>query len=993
MSRNFHWRRSLTWAVALMLLTLGTAMAQEETGNLYGTVTDGQGEALPGVTVTVTGIGAPKIIQTDIQGNFRILALDPGFYQLTAELDGFSTVEYPNVNVRVARNTSIQISLSGAVEEVITVTAESPLLDERRIQQGSTITEVELEKIPTARDPWSVLTQTPGVQSDRINVGGNESGQQAVFTGPGVSDAENSFLVDGVEITDMSAIGSSPSYYDFDQFTEMQFSTGGSDVTKSAAGVSVNLVTRRGTNEFRGSSRYMITDQDFLFFKQSNSSISDSELAPGQGEFVANSIRRIEDFGFNAGGPVLRDKLWFWGSWGQNDIKQSVGGGGSDDTILENAAFKVNAQLASNNSAQASWNNGDKQKFGRGAGPDRAQETTFLQRGPTAVIKAEDTHIVSSNLFLTGQWSKVDGGFALRSLAGGFDDSLPETVWDGDGVWKNGFVSGSSSRPAEEIKADGSYFFNTGASTNHELKFGGRFRDFESLSPFGWPGRNIVHIAGENFGNPTGPDDFFFLYRLGTNKISQEYTSFWAQDTITFGQFTINAGLRYDLQEGKNGAGGAPNYSGCDPADLGCLPAIDFPGNDGGGFDWSTISPRLGLTYALGAERRTLLRASLARFPEQLATVNLSQVNPLGASYSYFAFTDQNDNNQWDGVDVDGEPTFQFGTGFDPNNPSSIVSPNSTNSGLKPPVTDEIVLGVEHALMPEFVVGANYTWRQTQDVLEFPSFVRSPGGAARLQTGGDFVADGFFTGALPNGQAFSEPLFALNPGLEFTGGTLQRNGNRTIDYQGFNVNFTKRLANRWMLRGYIAWEDAQWSVPQSFLANDNPLRSGTQTDEASQNLGSDQNGGLFAVQSGGSGNKGDVWLQSSWAFNVNGMYQVAPDRPWGFNLAANVFGREGYPIPYYADPSLSDGTTPNVLVSQNLDSFRLDDILTVDFRVDKDFNASEDVSFTVSLDVFNALNQAYVLQREGDLNGSRANFLDETLSPRIFRLGVRLNWR
>ncbi len=980
-----NWRRALAVAAILLIGATGVALAQEETGNLYGKVTDNTGEALPGVTITVTGIGAPKIVQTDVQGNFRILALDPGFYQLVAELEGFSTVEYPNVNIRVARNTSLNITVSAAVEEVITVTSESPLLDERRIAQGSTITEIELEKIPTARDPWSVLTQTPGVQSDRINVGGNESGQQAVFRGPGVSDDENTFMVDGVEITDMAAIGSSPTYYDFDQFTEMQFSTGGSDVSKSSSGVSVNLVTRRGTNEFRGSSRYMVTDDDFLFFKQSNSSFSDSDLADGQGSFVPNAIRRIEDFGFNAGGPVLRDKLWFWGSWGQNDIKQTVGGGNPDDTILENVAFKVNAQIASNNSAQASWNNGDKQKFGRGAGPDRAQETTFTQRGPSAVIKFEDTHIFSSNFFLTGQWSKVDGGFSLRSNAGGFDADLPETLWDGDGVWKNGFVSGSSSRPAEEVKVDGSYFFNTGSSTNHELKFGGRFRQFESASPFGWPGRNIVHIAGENFGEQTGPADYFFLYRAGLAAAKAEYTSFWAQDTITFGNVTINAGLRYDLQEGTNPADQVPNYSGCDPDTFfGCLPAIDFPGNDGGGFDWSSISPRIGVTYALGEDRKTLLRGSIARFPEQLSLSNLAQVNPLGASYSYFYFVDGNDNNQWDGFGSgDGDPIFLFPNGFDPNNPASIESPNQSANNLDPSLTDEVILGVEHALLPEFVVGASFTWRQTNDVLEFPSFV-TDGTTTRLVTAGDYVADGFWTGNLPNGQAFNEPRFALNDNLSFTGGSLQRNGDRAVDYQGVSVNFTKRLANRWMLRGYVAFEDTEWSIGSGYTAFDRPSRAED---------GNDVSGSTYAVQSGGSGNKGDVWLQSSWAFNVNGMYQVAPDRPWGFNLAANVFAREGYPLPYFADGTLSDGTAPDTLIAPKFDSFRADDILTIDFRIDKDFNASEDVSFTVSLDIFNALNEAYVLQRERDFTNSRFDYLDETLSPRIYRLGVRLNWR
>ncbi|MFW6012259.1 MAG: carboxypeptidase-like regulatory domain-containing protein, partial [bacterium] len=178
MNPTTTWRRALAVAAVLLLASGGAALAQEQTGNLYGVVTDPEGAALPGVRVEVTGVGAPQTQFTDAQGQFRFLNLDPGNYQLTANLEGFSTVEFPDVDIRVGRNTTLEITLSPAVEEVITVTAESPLLDERKVAKGTTVSQIELEKIPTARDPWAIVTQTPGVLSDRINVGGNESGQQ-----------------------------------------------------------------------------------------------------------------------------------------------------------------------------------------------------------------------------------------------------------------------------------------------------------------------------------------------------------------------------------------------------------------------------------------------------------------------------------------------------------------------------------------------------------------------------------------------------------------------------------------------------------------------------------------------------------------------------------------------------------------------------------------------------------------------------------------------
>ncbi|HZI73486.1 MAG TPA: carboxypeptidase-like regulatory domain-containing protein, partial [Gemmatimonadales bacterium] len=182
MKSNNLWGRIVAVTALLLLVAGGSAFAQLQTGNLYGTVTDDKGAALPGVTVTLSGQGAPQVQVTNAQGQFRFLGLAPGSYDLKAELEGFSTIDYPNIVINIGRNTQIEVKLSAAVEDVITVTAESPLLDERRISTGATVSQTELEKIPTARDPWAILQSTPGVLTDRINVGGNESGQQSVYT-------------------------------------------------------------------------------------------------------------------------------------------------------------------------------------------------------------------------------------------------------------------------------------------------------------------------------------------------------------------------------------------------------------------------------------------------------------------------------------------------------------------------------------------------------------------------------------------------------------------------------------------------------------------------------------------------------------------------------------------------------------------------------------------------------------------------------------------
>ncbi|MEJ2085300.1 MAG: hypothetical protein P8Y44_06430, partial [Acidobacteriota bacterium] len=319
------------------------------------------------------------------------------------------------------------------------------------------------------------MTQAAGVLLDRVNVGGDQSGQQSSFIGAGTGQAQNSYYMDGAEVTDRSAAGSSPGYYDFDQFAEYQLQTGGSDVTREVPGVTINLVTKRGSNEFRGSARFMLTDQNGYFgaLKQGNISIPESDLGPGQTpeDFSATQVQRVQDYGFEAGGPLWRDRLWAWASWGNNDISQITPIGTTDRTILENTAIKLNAQFTASNSAVASFNNGDKRKFGRGAASNRGSDSLWNQRGPTGISKFEDTHVFGSNFFLSGQYVYVDGGFSLASTGGCGPSGQEQFVGD-DGIF-HGRGCGSASRPSDELKIDATYFATSG-SLNHEIKFGGR---------------------------------------------------------------------------------------------------------------------------------------------------------------------------------------------------------------------------------------------------------------------------------------------------------------------------------------------------------------------------------------------------------------------------------------------------------------------------------------------------------------------------------------
>ena len=970
--KTSRWICWLVAALALVGLGIEPAAAQLQYGDLYGVVHDTQGGPLPGVTVTLSGVGAPQVVVTDEAGQFRFLNLSPGVYQAKAELEGFTTVEYEELAISVGAKATLDITLSTGVTEAITVTGEEvPLLDERQQSRGANVSVQELDKVPTARDPWSLLSQAPGVQVDRINVGGNESGQQSGFLGLGSGGSENTFAVDGVILTDMNAVGASATYFDFGAFEEVQFTVASTDVTVATAGVTVNQVTRRGNNQWRGSARYLRTDGD----------LQSSPVIEG-----GNEIDSVEEYGADIGGYVIKDHLWWWGSYGESDIRNLVPAAGGaqqvDRTMLEDLNTKVNFQVGSNSGVLHYWTN-DKVKIGRGAGPDTLPASTLDQTTPQDIYKVEDTHVFGSNFVLSALFARDDGLFTL-SPQGGLDADI---FTDANGIMGGSNFDFTQLAVIDQYRIDASYFFGAG-STNHELKFGGGFRSQENESITVWPRGKEVIACEASFCDSSVPEDVEFV-RVWRNKsvaITSEYTSAWLQDTMTKDRWTITAGLRYDNQIVDNKP--ASDAGNSVAPDL--LPPISFAGNDSGGFEWDTIVPRVGVTYALGEENKTLLRGSFSRYSQQLGQGPAQRVNPIGYSYALFYFTDANRNLVLDDAER-GSMSFYYAYNFDPENPTQLVTPNVNDPDLGPAIYDELAFGVEHSLTPTFAIGATATYRNIHDVIEARSFVFDDAlGGVRLATREDWVLDRTLTcpsedcAALPNGGTGVADVFELRDGLSLTGGSLLTNGDREQDYLGFSLTMNKRLSNRWSLRGHATVQHWEWTIGDEFRRFNDPTN-----EIGTLNTFDDED--LYVEISGG--NKANVVVSSNWSFNLAGLYQVAPDRPWGFNVGWSVTGRQGYPSPPFR--RVSGGR--RLQLRSDIDEFRNDDIVLFDARIDKEFQIG-DVRLTASIDGFNLLNEDYVLQRERDLglgsidDAGRANQVTEYLSPRVFRVGLRIDW-
>ena len=258
------WRFIAVLAALAIALSGSTAWAQQQTGEIFGKVTDQSGAILPGVTVTLTG---PSLLQpltaiTSETGSFQFPRLEVGTYSVRFELAGFKTVvkEDMRVTVGFSANATTQLSVS-AVQETVTVTGATPVVDTKETGTKQTFTLEQLQSIPSARDPWVILQQTAGIAMDRENIGGNMSGQQSNYVSRGGNPTNNKWSIDGVDMTDMAATGSSAVYFDFDAFQEMTINTGGVDVTQQTGGVGINLVTKSGTDKFKGSARLYDTNE------------------------------------------------------------------------------------------------------------------------------------------------------------------------------------------------------------------------------------------------------------------------------------------------------------------------------------------------------------------------------------------------------------------------------------------------------------------------------------------------------------------------------------------------------------------------------------------------------------------------------------------------------------------------------------------------------------------------------------------------------------
>jgi hypothetical protein len=963
-------------AVALALALAPSALAQLAGGNITGTIQDDQGGVLPGVTVTLQGADITRTSVTDEAGVYRFLNLAPGSYRVAAAMQGFTTVVRDGVVVTVGSHVDLPVRMKVAtVEETVTVTGESPIVDARATGTATNFTQDELARIPTSRDPWALLRTVPGVQMDRVNIAGNETGQQSNFNSKGSSRNDTVWTMDGVQITDMSAIGASPSYFDFDTFDEIQISTSGQDIRQPTGGAGLNLVVKRGTNAFRGTARGYFTSDEL-----EAENVPDELRAIGITAATADHNDQISDIGIEAGGPIVRDKAWIWGSIANQDIRLVRAAGGLiDRTLLKTYNIKGNYQATNADMFSALWFLGAKEKFGRpGAPTQRYDPTAAFNQGnlysegrPNGLLKIEHNRTFGSSLFVNSKFASYDTGFTLAPI-GGLE--MQSTVSTRLGHTFGSLQDNRFLRPQTVVNADANHF-RQALGGNHDISFGFSWRRHDATTNTVYPGNMIQGYDNSD----TDRRGRVWREGLGTNRT--EYLALYVGDTFQRGRLTLNAGLRFDRQDGAALASDARANAGLPTV----VPGISFSGYDTP-FTWNTVLPRIGVTYALDETSKTLLRANFSMYASQLDATTVGFSNPsVQAGYAEYPWADANGDNfvQPGEVNTAAAP-LSFAGGFNPAAPTSVRSSDLIDADLKAPITKGLVIGIDREIMPNFGVQVNCSWSRTDDIVGSnnngdgisTTFVPWVG-----LTRSDYTPGEVLTGTLPNGEAYAVQTWIPDAAKVAANGNsriLTNWDGYHVTYNGLELSAVKRMSNRWMARAALAWNN-----PREYWQNDvNVLGNPTRTDTSHL-----EDGGPYATRSAGSG-AGDGFVHGRWQVNINGAYQL----PYGLEVAGNLFGRQGNPFPIFRTASLGVDGSQRVLVSPSLDTFRLDDIWNLDLRGTKYLQLNR-VNLTLVADLFNVLNANMALNRQRNV-GTAATFnrITQNLSPRIVRFGVRIGF-
>jgi hypothetical protein len=923
-----------------MAIFLAVPLAHAQTtGSITGVVTDASGAVLPGVTITLSGerlISGPQTQISDTSGNYRFDRLVPGTYNVKFELQGFRTVERPDVRINAAFVATINGKMEvGSLAETITVTGESPTVDVRSNVQQTVMNQEILEGIPTGRDPWSLAKLIPGVQVATYDVGGTQSMQQSSMSAHGSNTNDVSYNIDGATVNwPGGGGGATMMYYDQGMFEEVNYMTSAIPAETLAGGVSINMVTKDGGNQWKGNVRYNFANDSL----QSENWAATQRLNP---KFLGNPTKKTYDFNFSGGGAVIQNKMWVSGTirkWVVNKLvsnKNEDGTQALDDNDLKNYSGKLITQLTTNNKLSVSylWNNKIRghRRDSNDLIPDIA---SVVQTNPVQTTQAKYSGIKGSLVF-ESNFSIMDGQTNYLYQP----DTAPDAIRFLDtGTTQVRFASTREEhQPNSRHQFDNVFTYGKSGFGEHLFKGGMQWGRLYYASDYSVKGDHWVIY---NNGVPTAVREYnspAFSKNLAT------VTGFFLQDAWSMNRLTLNIGGRFDKY-------------------VGTLPEQSSPGG--------TFAPartvakqevlnqniavwRAGASYDLTGNGRTALKASYSRYGLQVGIDRVTNVNPLTVGTRDCVWNDPNGDGKVQASEIGTCPAaFSGGT---------LVN---YASGVDWPYSDEATAGVETQLPGAVRVGAMFYYRTNRKQI---------GQVDTLKPASAYTP---FTITIPNGPggtvANPKPTTATVYNISAAANAVSASVRDNVDYldttyKGVEFTAAKRFSKKWQMQ-------AGFTIGK----NTGGVSGGTDLN--------DPNNTLYPT--------GIIGNDSETALRLSGSYEL----PLGISLAGSMIANNGYPYVSTYNLTRAVAATQGINLTRASQTIQLsergderyDNVTMFDLRLSRRFRFGSR-SFQPTIDFFN-IGNADTATTYTVAVGPTYLSPQEILAPRIIRVGFSLNF-
>jgi hypothetical protein len=957
-------RRAFALALLFVVAFASLASAQavtSGTGAINGRVTDASDAVMPGVTVTITSpsqMGVRTEV-TDADGNYRFSAVTPGDYVVAFELPGFSTVRNEGIRVSLGFTATVNAQLKVAsLQESVTVTGQSPVVDTSATSVGNTFSAQQLSALPTSRDYFSLLAQSPAVQMARIDIGGSTNGTQQGFVVYGTS-GQVRVIFEGINATE--ATGAFGNYPDVGGMEEVQMNTAAHTAEASTPGVQTQFISKSGGNQFRGTFYGGYSPEKWQAFNIDADQIARGLTAGGglQPQDV-NRLNQYQDSNVGVGGYVIKDRLWWYGSYRHQDIRARFVNFPvkPQQTILNNYSAKVTYNLTTNNkfigytqpSQKKQPQRFDSWLLGVDTGINLTEATTWNQNFWAWVHKGEWNGVLSDNAFAEirgGQygydWDNGVNGTGLR-----YEDTTNNNIFGRNRNW-------ARERRRDQVLGTFNYF-KSGWGGDHNFKIGGEV--------FHETARDIF-IDGfeEDFMHVTQNCPYPLPSVLPSNCVKQDVILFEPGDAIgglmTYGAFihdvwrvsdklTLNIGARLDRYRAFSPEQTHP-VSKFNPT------AQTFEAEDNW-ISWNLPAPRLGMTYDLSGDGKTVLKANYGTYWWNPGADFVYNIQGNSSSWwKRYRWVDANNNNRWDGA-------AELGALVDARGGAAT---ESLDPNLEDSYTKELATFLERELMPNFGVRAGYVYRgqrnqytrvninRPMEAYTVPVSVPDPGP--------DNVRGNADDGAT---------IAAFDLAQEFRGRPVvnrQMNVDAPADYHTFEITGTKRMSDRWSLLASYGWTK---SYDQASAIQGNSIRANGLPQSPNDFINANEKGQLIFTRSTVKVN--GTWNSPFWDISVSPLFRYQQGVPFGRTFQSTLsFGS----VRFLAEP---------------LGTRRQDAIFITDVRVEKTHRfGPRDIS--VFFDLYNMFNENPAQNLQWS-SGTAFNRPLSIVPPRLARLGVKLNF-